>query len=255
MRSIGVLPLNEFKLFEYLDIETSSMCNRICPTCIRNSHPDREAISSFFEPTYLSIETIMNILEQCKDLGFKGSICLSHFNEPLLDERLPQITNMIAAHDWFHPIYFHTNGDYMTEELASGFDRTVDKIVVSLYMDEPKKSERAEWIKSLFHKTQIVILPGTHIPTHFSPKFDIQKLIFEYRNNECTEIRSRVIINHRRQFLVCCEDVIGNFGFGNFPDVSIKDYWFGDKHVAMVNDLKESGRRMNYEYCSICPKS
>ena len=255
IRSIGILPLKEIGLFQYLDIETSSICNRTCPTCIRNSHPNREAVSSFFEQNYLPFDVIINILRQCKDLDFKGSVCLSHFNEPLLDVRLPQITNMIAGHDWFHPVYFHTNGDYMTEELASGFDRTVDKIVVSLYMDEPKKSERAEWIKSLFHNTQIVILPGTHIPTHFSPKFDVVQMANDYINNNCTEVGSRLIINHRRQYLMCCEDVIGNFGFGTFPDISIKDYWYGDKHVGMVNTLKQYGGRKNYEYCSICPKT
>jgi len=99
-------------------------------------------------------------------------------------------------------------------------------------------------------------LKGEHIPTHFSPKFDIVKMANSYINNDCTtEIQSRIIINHRRQFLVCCEDVIGNFGFGTFPETSIKDYWFGAKHIELVNDLMVAGGRNKYEYCSICPKT
>lgn len=27
-----------------LDLETKSTCNRVCPTCLRNSHPDRVAV-------------------------------------------------------------------------------------------------------------------------------------------------------------------------------------------------------------------
>jgi hypothetical protein len=64
----------------------------------------------------------------------------------------------------------------------------------------------------------------------------------------------RVIINHKRQFLLCCDDVIGNFDLGTFPETSIKDYWFGEKHSQIVRDLKERGGRHKYEYCYTCPR-
>lgn len=73
------------KLFQWLDLETISTCNRTCPTCLRNSHPDREAMKSWFELRYLEVEIIEEALRQVRELGFVGGVRLSHFNEPLMD--------------------------------------------------------------------------------------------------------------------------------------------------------------------------
>jgi len=241
-------------LFKYLDLETVSICNRHCPTCIRNSHPNKEATSSWFEYNLLPMETIVEALNQCSDLGFTGGVCLSHYNEPLKDERIAEIARIVKAYEQFHPIYLHTNGDFLTEALANSLDGVLDKILVSLYMSEPKKSERAEWVKSLFHTTYATPLTASwHIATHFSPKFDVKALAESHRGRACPEADIRVIINHRSQFLLCCDDFIGNFNLGYFPETSIKDYWFG-KRLTIAKDLREAGGRNKYSYCITCPR-
>jgi hypothetical protein len=70
----------------------------------------------------------------------------------------------------------------------------------------------------------------------------------------CSEPQIRVIINHRRQYLLCCDDVIGNFDLGTFPETSIKDFWFGEYHMKILNDLKETGGRLRHPYCATCPR-
>ena len=242
-------------LFKYLDFETISTCNRTCPTCIRNSHPDREALSSWFTPNYLGMETIKDALDQAVGLGFKGGVCLSHYNEPLMDERIPEISSLVRSYPQFYTVYFHTNGDYLTEEIAKDLDGRLDRIVFSLYMDEPKKTERKGWIQSLFHKTKAeVITQSDHIATHFSPSFDVEALAEQNRMKDCKEPQIRVVINHRRQYLLCCDDVIGNFDLGTFPETSIEKYWFGEKRMKIMNDLNVAGGRLKYAYCSTCPR-
>lgn len=243
------------KLFQTIDFETISTCNRVCPTCIRNSHPDKNSVSSFFEKNYLPKELIKEALDQCKELNYQGSVILSHYNEPLMDERLPDLVYLAKQYP-FKSVFFNTNGDFLTEELAEELESAgLDHIIVSLYMDEPKKSIRGEWIKSLFHKTLVSITLGKHIPTHFSPDFDLKMLIEKYKNNPCSEPEMRVIINHRRQYLLCCDDVVGNFDLGTFPEISIKDYWYGEKRLQIAGDLKNNGGRLKYSYCSICPRT
>lgn len=243
------------KLFQTIDFETISTCNRVCPTCIRNSHPNKDSVSSFFEKNYLSKTIIKDALDQCLELNYQGSVILSHYNEPLIDERLPDLVYLAKQYP-FKSVFFNTNGDFLTEELAEELESAgLDHIIVSLYMDEPKKSIRGEWIKSLFHKTFVSITSGEHIPTHFSPKFDLESLIEKYKNNPCSEPEMRVIINHRRQYLLCCDDVVGNFNLGTFPEIGIKDYWYGEQRLKIANDLKNSGGRLKYSYCSICPRS
>jgi len=243
------------ELFRFLDLETSSRCNRYCSTCLRNSHPDREALKTWFMPYLLPMDIIKEAFDQCVELGFTGGVCLSHYNEPLMDDRIPEIGELAKSYNQFSSVFLNSNGDFLTEELAKDLDGKLDKIIVSLYMKEPLKSERAEWIKSLFKKTHPeIITMSDHIATHFSPKFDIDALIAKNINHSCVEPRIRVIINHRRQYLLCCDDVIGNFDLGTFPEISIKDYWFGEKRTKIESDLRYSGGRKNYSYCSTCPR-
>jgi len=243
------------RMFQYLDLETISVCNRFCPTCLRNSHPNKDEIGSWFVRDILPIPIIKEALRQCVELGFSGGVCLSHYNEPLLDTRIAQIAHIVREHGQFKPIYLHTNGDYLTQDIATELDGALDKIVVSLYMEEPQKSRRAEWIPTLFDKTEaVMITQSAHVATHYSPSFDVEKLAKRHINRPCVEPQIRVIINHRRQYLLCCDDVIGNFDLGTFPEMSIKEYWFGEKRMKIMNDLKEGGGRLKYDYCTTCPR-
>jgi hypothetical protein len=238
---------------QYIDLETISSCNRFCPTCIRNSHPNREAVASWFGKNYLALDIIEQVFQQAVDWNFPGGICLSHFNEPLMDERFVKIAQMAKRYD-FYPLFCNTNGDYITEELAVQLDGVLDKINISLYMAEPIKSERKRWLETLFHKTKYEILNGEHIPSHYTPKFPLQQLIAENIDHDCIEPEMRIIINHRRQYLLCCEDLIGNFNLGNFPDITLWDHWQG-RQKQIRDTLRNVGGRRQYAHCSICPKT
>ena len=246
------------ELFHYIDFETLSNCNRRCPTCIRNSHPDRDALKAWFEPHYLPIDVIKAALDQCVELGFRGGVCLSHYNEPTMDERLADIADMVKSYNWFSSIHINTNGDFMTEELAARLDGVLDRVIMSLYMKDPVKSERAKWVRTLFHKTALDLNEqgiDLHIPTHFSPNFPVKELAEKYIDNDCKEPAMRVIINHRQQYILCCEDVIGNFGLPTFPEMGIGDYWFNSRRTEIQNILSESGGRRKLSYCASCPRT
>lgn len=249
--------MNKIPLPENIDFETISTCNRICPTCLRNSFPDREAVGSWFRPNYLPVEHVVEVLNQAVDVGYTGNVCLSHFNEPLMDERLPDIVYEVHKFQKFNRIFLNTNGDYLREDLARHLeDAGLDRIIVTLYMDEPIKSKRAEWIRSLFKETEcIVITQSDHIPSHYSPRFDVKGLAAKYIDNNCREPQMRAILNHRSQWLLCCEDLVGVFQLGEFPKVSFPDFWWGDKHVDIYTKLQESGGRRNFALCSACPKT
>jgi hypothetical protein len=173
-----------------------------------------------------------------------------------MDDRIAEIARLVKSYNQFHPIFLNTNGDFLEENLARSLDGVLDRILVSLYMSEPLKSQRAELLKSFFNKTDAqMITMSDHIATHFSPKFDVEALAKKHINHPCGEPRIRVIINHRRQFLLCCDDVIGNFDLGTFPETSIEEYWFGNKHMKIMNDLRYVGGRNNYSYCASCPRT
>ncbi len=239
-----------------LALETISTCNRSCPTCIRNSHPDRTEIRSWFKRRFLPLNIIEEALTQYSTMGedgeSPGGLCLSHFNEPLMDYRIAEIAKIAKGYDLFNPIYLNTNGDYLTEEIAASLDGVLDEIKISMYAKN--KKDHYEKLASFFHKTKVMLQDGKHIATHFSPKFDIETLIKEVINIPCTETRPRIIINHRQQYILCCEDVVGNFDLGMFPMISLEDYWYGKRHTRILENLDKPGGRKKYEYCRSCPR-
>lgn len=247
------------KLFSRLEIETHSMCNRTCPTCLRNSIPDKIATESWFKPNSLSTEDFKKVIEQTCELGFRGEICLSHYNEPLMDERIVELAQLAKDMNCFSRIFFCSNADFLTEELAKGLDGLINDIGFSFYMDDPVRTKRIAWVKSLFNKTRLDISPGNpldvHMVTHYSPKADVIQLSGRNKNNPCGKPQQRLIINHKGEMLMCCDDLIGHFDLGSIHTKSVEELWFDEKHQDYVIALMSAGGRKIHPHCLSCPRA
>lgn len=237
-----------------LDLETCSTCNRTCPTCLRNSHPDRLKVSAWFKKDYLPEGIIYSAVAEVKNIeGFSNTVCLNHYNEPFMDERIAKIAETVKSMG-IEQVYMHSNGDLVTEEKASEIDGKIDKIIFTLYMDDPVKSKRKTWLEGLFKKTELVFITNpVHVPTHFSPGYPVQEMAEKHRMHTCLEPSMRIAINHRRQYLMCCDDLNGNFDLGTYPEVSLQDHW----NMKMKDQklLLEPGGRLNFNHCIICPRA
>lgn len=244
---------DRIRLFQKLEIETCAMCNRFCETCLRNSVPDRESVASWFEDNYLHEDVVRRILQESWDLGFRGEVCLSHYNEPLMDPRIVNLVQ-IAKDIGYSYVFFGSNGDFLTEELAADLDGLVDYIGFSFYMDEPKKSERMAWVRGLFKKSKITLGKGDHMVTHFSPNTRLLQLIKNHVKRPCHLPQKRLIINHRGQMLMCCEDLVGNFDLGSIHDSNVEDLWYSEKHQKLVRELERPGGRGVHPHCVSCPR-
>jgi hypothetical protein len=237
-------------MFPLLELETCSSCNRVCPTCIRNSHPDREAVSSWFSKKIMPIEVIQECVKQAAELDFNGNVCLSHYNEPLLDERLPKIVDIVKAALPDCHVFFHSNGDRLTPEIASSLDGVIDRIVWSVYIDNSEdRVLREKWLAGHFHETKMEFTGGGHIVTHFSPRGEAANPMLP-----CDLPRQRMALNHKGQMLLCCEDLVGNFNLGRFPQNTLKELWWSDSHQKYVRDLAFRGGRESHPYCISCPR-
>lgn len=235
-------------LFGTLEFETRSTCNRTCPTCLRNNYPDRDKVASWFTPNHLPVEVIKEACLQAIDMGFNGHVCLNHYNEPTEDERLPEIIEMVKSLGGWKRVFFCSNGDHFDEKLAGKLDGLIDHIAVALYMDEPVKSTREEYIKGLFHKTILTFTGGVHVARHHN-----QMSNATYPNGQCAQPVERLILNHKGDMLLCCSDLIGHFDLGRFPDTPLKDLWWGEKHTKLTLALNNDGNRAIHPHCLSCP--
>jgi radical SAM protein with 4Fe4S-binding SPASM domain len=245
---------NIFPLFRTLEIETNSYCNRKCPGCLRNSTPNKDATESWFKHNQLPFDTIQKIFNDVLTLGFRGGVCLSHYNEPLADLRIVDIAKLAMSKN-FSSVFMGSNADYLTEELAHNLDGNINEIGFALYMQEPFLSQRAQWIKSLFHKTKVSAVYGDHMITHYSPLCDdVNVIAAKNCNNVCGHPPKRLIINHKGEMLFCCDDLIGHFDLGNVYESTVEELWYSDKHQELVLALRNRGGRSIHPHCTSCPR-
>lgn len=250
------------QLFNEITIETIGNCNRACPTCLRQSYPDRSAVIDRFTgfrwmPTWL----YHRIIDQAEAMGYGGRINLQFFNEPLMDRRLPYFARY-ARGKGFGIVRGFSNADILTEKRAAELDGLLDEIDIALYAPgaggEPLiegRAEREALIRSWFSRTHVIFTGGDHVVTHFSPRPDLAARIEQARPMPCIyDAQERLIVDHNGRMLMCCDDIADEFDLGNLTESTLSDLWFSPRHVALVQALATAGGRQVHPYCWSCPR-
>jgi len=250
--------------FWELCIETVSSCNRTCPTCMRNSYPDREAVAQRFgKQNRMPEELFRKIIDDAVNMGFSGSVNMQHFNEPFQDPRIAKLAAYAKDKGVFSSVYMHSNGDLITKRKAASVDGILDKITIALYdetggqpMDPVKAANRRFELESWFSQTRLQWTTAIHLVTHFSPYANLKEGIAENRGKPCTrEVQLRMILDWRGEMLLCCEDIAGVWNLGNVADHTVAELWNSDKHQTILETLSEAGGREAYSFCRSCPRT
>ena len=230
--------------FPKVEIETSSYCNRRCPTCVRNSYPDRTKVESWFTENYLPDDVVYNLIDQLEKMSFRGDLGLQHYNEPLLDPRIVNFGKYAKTKNIFNEVSFHTNGDFLAPEMIENLDGVFHRISISLF----------HYPMHQFKKTKIVLVGDDHITSHFSPKPDFDTLVQRNRDAPCDYPFRGMYVNHLGEFLLCCEDFLGHFDLGNVKDRTLEELWFSEKHQEILLNLEKPNSRHLYPHCAICSR-
>jgi hypothetical protein len=216
---------------------------------MRNSNPNREEVADWFEQRLMPVDMLTEILDQAAVARYRGAVILSHFNEPLLDPRIASIAELAKSYNRFS-VRLVTNGDLLDESMAAALDGVLNKITISLYLPKgPERDEQCKWFMSLFRKTEVKITSGVHAVVHFHQSAGQ----VNQQNEPCFQTR-RLIVNHRGQYLLCCDDMLGHFDLGMFPKIGLREYWHSEKRLKIVRELEQAGGRLSYPYCRTCPR-
>ena len=84
--------------------------------------------------------------------------------------------------------------------------------------------------------------------------FPVKLLSERYAGNPCGEPIKRMIVNHRGDMLMCCDDMIGNFALGNVHEQSLEELWFSERHQDLLLALEQPGGRACHQHCLSCPR-
>ena len=262
--------MSEVPLFERLDVESQSNCNRSCWFCPRTYDRSGRYLDGAGKAVMnrMPTETILGVLDQAAALGFVGRVGFHHYSEPLLDKRNPMLAREARARG-MQP-YLHTNGDVLkrNDRLCDEVVGVYELIVVGLYdyeSDEELEQDKRYWRERLAgaksldfssigpsgaRSARSMGIPRALVPT--DPRIAVPDLTFA--NAPCHRPLIRMIIRHDGEMLNCCEDVHGAWGLGNVHQSSLEELWFSERHARIVGDLL-AGHRERHALCRRCPLS
>jgi len=256
-------------LFERLQIESQSNCNRSCWFCPRTYDRSGKYLNETGRSVISQMPTdkILDLLDQAQTLGFQGRVAFYHYSEPLLDPRTIMLARE-AKKRGMKP-YVHTNGDILKKEasLCEELKRVYGLIVIGLYdyetngeLEEAKRYWRQRLAGANLEFSPIGLSGARSaysigIPRALVPP-DGRMAIpdFTYINAPCHRPLIRMLIQYDGEVANCCEDTYGAFKLGNVYQSSLEELWFSEHHARVVQDLI-AGQRETYGLCRKCPQA
>jgi radical SAM protein with 4Fe4S-binding SPASM domain len=231
---------NTDTLFNSVEIERTSICNRkcsFCPVAYDNS-----------QKVIMSDEIFNKIMTELKELNFKGEIAFAGYGEPLLDKKLEEKVEKIKK-ELDSPVEIVTNGDFLTYEKFKQLISTgVDVFRLSQHDKEP-----SEPIKLLFSNLK---------------KDELKYIIFQVANEDSITFTNRggsvpiktlhpffcapmhLIIKADGSIPLCCNDYYKEISFGNIKEERLIDIWNKPFYRKIRNELKRG--IFNFPICKKC---
>lgn len=254
-------------LFERLEIETHSSCNRSCWFCPRTYDRSGKYRDQAGKPVNhaMSTERVLDILDQAQALGFRGLVAFSYYSEPLLEERSVWLAR--ESRERGMKPFLLTNGDALLQDdaLCEAVLDIFEYIVMGLYDYETVREleqTRTFWRSRLagadLRFSPIGLSGAASGYSICSPRAlvpsDARMAIpdLTYAHAPCHRPPIRMIIQHDGTMANCCEDIHGAFGLGTVHEKRLAELWFSTSRVRVVDDLA-AGRREAYELCRDCP--
>lgn len=230
--------------FQWVEIETTSVCNRRCQYC-PNYSVDR--------PSRLMEEKIFNkIIDELADLKFSGRVSPHLYGEPLLDKRI--FTFMAYARKKLPKalIKLFTNGDLLTSDIFKRLiESGVDVIRIAQHDPVPSKSieDTLEGTGANVKKKHLEYVVYYDNDENLMNRGGLVEVKHDVRMNFCDYV-SGVSIDYDGNMLLCCQDFMSKYKFGTLRTEKIIDIWNKKKYKEQRDSIKSG--IWNLEICRTC---
>lgn len=240
------------KLFDHICIETISYCNNNCSFCAASTLYKHKSKTSF-----MSEQLYMKILNELKEINYKGNFGFWCNNEPLVDERIFDFIK--KARDVFPNSHFstYTNGILINKEKAERLLKSgLNRLIISNYHDDFK------------------LLKGVRdVYENLDPNLGDVEICLELKNNFksyraretlgtdfslprpfhliCERPNFEIIVVYDGTVPLCCADATWEQKMGNINEQSLIEIWFSPEYKRIRQALLESDRSCNY-LCAQC---
>jgi GTP 3',8-cyclase len=253
LKTFYVLKYKNMDMFNDVNIETTTLCNRRCDYC-PNSIYDRSLKQN---EKLMSEAVFTKIIDDLKKIKFCGRLSPHLFGEPLLDKRMVKL--MKYAHDNLPKtkLVIYTNGDLLSNKLLEDLYKAgVKNYVVALHgngLENEANSLRICNIKKQIHKSMKSIkidLIKFHKNMYLSNRGGLVKghkvtdtMLCQYANNP-------LVINYKGDVLLCCNDYFGKVVFGNIENESLLTIWNKEGFKKIRKEVKK--KIFKLDICKTC---
>ena len=239
------------EFFQFVEIEISTACNLRCRYC-PNSISDRGLIKNNRQmPTAL----FHRLIDELSEIGFAGEFHPHLYNEPLLDERLPQLLRYVRQKLKDCKIALFTNGLYLTLEKYLELERIgVNSVQVTRHLptDPP-------------HINEIIRYRNTHWPNELNLEYNRDgidgQIVFNRggiiplkriinKTRACVWPAYYLTINFKGDVLLCCNDYFVTFPVGNVRHHSIMEVWSMAYNKSLRACVSEDATKVSF--CRKC---
>jgi len=262
---------------DYIDFETSSMCNRVCTYC-PNSLVDRRSHNIIIDNTAFT-----RVIGELAEIEYNRMISLAGHNEPLADRDILTKISIIRKLLPYVQILVYSNGDYLKRDYldelrAAGLNNLemsihpqageaystehcidrINKMATRLELGAPAISAHSSGvIASLPYDGMSVRMFQNDYATNGYDWAGLIKREMPIRTAPCTHPIRTFTIRYNGNVMPCClfsadHDDVNDFICGNVKEQSIFDIYSGPKLVAMRKHVFSNGEKL--PPCNTCAK-
>lgn len=224
------------KLFNEIEFETTSYCNRKCEYC-PNSLYDRKGDK---DGRFMCEEVFTKLLEDLEKICFKGLIAPHLYGEPLTDPRLADWILKIRKSLPECRIKVVTNGDFLDK---SKYDMLIHAGVDYFFVSKHGEKLSQNMIDLLSAMKEDERLKRITIFDYYADYRNEQKLL----NTRGGDINLNInkihpvncgyaaypVVNTFGDVILCCNDFHGRYKSGNIMERSLPDIWKDPENVKL----------------------
>lgn len=271
----------------HIDIETTNICNLLCPMCPRTIQIDNG--------TYVDIGTMsMDFYKKIIDEGAENGLCsikLNYLGEPLLDKYIVERVKY-AKEKGIIEVMFNTNATMLSEEMShklleAGLDSiffSVDsisrerfnKIRIGADYDTVVKNiinfmkiKNDGGYKHVQSRVSMVVMPSNKHEVEEYTKFwlpivgqvgygewvehaSTQGVIEAYNPDfVCSQPFQRIFVMYDGVCTPCCVDDGRGYVLGDLKNNTVKEIWHNERYTKL-RDAMTKGRYRDIDICARC---
>ena len=259
--SLQFFPNSKIPLPSLVEISDSGTCNRKCSFCPRSDKNYKDV------KEFISTKLHTKLIQDLKNINFKGLIMYSGFNEPLLNKQIYKNIFQARSNLPEAKIELITNGDVLNEKrLIKLFESGLSTLLISVY-DGPGDFEKFQTMCENIglDKERYVIrrryLPpeedfGITISNRGGQMKDAEhsiKPLEKKMSDPCNYPAYSFFLDYNGDVLMCSHDWGKKNILGNLKKQNLKEIWLNEKSTISRKKLINSDR--NLSPCNVCDVS